>query len=246
MENNFEVKSFLGMEVRVINREWLVLKDMFSALGRLNARNQISTGDSKRVFDFLELVDKFEDYQKLTIDFKKKGRGNKANGSIQTVSCIRLETLPLVLTQFKPINSDKRSTEENEAVKLKWAEFMKFVNKLLVENKAYKFVISDVDLEKEHRDKLKSYGGNPVVLASMVSYAMGIILTGDKVKITKDDLKSYKDKTTIDLIECRRFFIEEFVRAYRITKSHREANRIALEYTLETYGLQKERLLEVA
>ena len=72
MENNFEVKSFLGMEVRIINREWLVLKDMFSALGRLNARNQISTGDSKRVFDFLELVDKFEDYQKLTIDFKKK------------------------------------------------------------------------------------------------------------------------------------------------------------------------------
>ena len=122
---------------------------------------------------------------------------------------------------------------------------MKFVNKLLVENKAYNYIVNDVDLEKQHRDKLKSYGGNPVVLASMVSYAMGIILTGDKVKITKDDLKSYKDKTTIDLIECRRFFIEKFVMAYRITKSHKEANRIALEYTLEKYGLQ-ERLLEVA
>lgn len=245
MENNFEVKSFLGMEVRVINREWVVAKDVFGVLGRLNSRNQISTGDLKKLLDFLELVDKKVDYQKLTIDFKKKGRGNKANGSIQKVSCIKLETLPLVLTQFKPINSDKRTSKENEAVKLKWAEFMKFVNKLLVENQAYKFVVIDADLEKEHRDELKSYGGNPVVLASMVSYAMGIILTGDKVKITKDDLKSYKDKTTIDLIECRRFFIEEFVRAYRITKSHREANRIALEYTLENYGLQ-ERLLEVA
>ncbi|MGU9057078.1 hypothetical protein ACV3WB_06105 [Clostridium perfringens] len=245
MENNFEIKEFLGMEVRIINREWVVAKDVFGVLGRLNSRNQISTGDSKKLLDFLELVDKKIDHQKLTIDFKKKGRGKKANGSIQKVSCIKLETLPLVLTQFKPINSDKRSTEENEAVKLKWAEFMKFVNKLLVENEAFKFVVSDVDLEKEHRDKLKSYGGNPVVLASMVSYAMGIILTGDKVKITKEDLKSYKDKTTIDLIECRRFFIEEFVRAYRITKSHKEANRIALEYTLEKYGLQ-ERLLEVA
>ncbi|EOU2008844.1 hypothetical protein C5S25_06575 [Clostridium perfringens] len=245
MENNFEVKSFLGMEVRVINREWVVAKDVFGVLGRLNSRNQISTGDLKKLLDFLELVDKKVDYQKLTIDFKKKGRGNKANGSIQKVSCIKLETLPLVLTQFKPINSDKRSTEENEAVKLKWAEFMKFVNKLLVENEAFKFVVSDVDLEKEYRYKLKSYGGNPVILASMTSYAMGIILTGDKVKITKEDLKSYKDKTTIDLIECRRFFIEEFVRAYRITKRHKEANRIALEYTLENYGLQ-ERLLEVA
>lgn len=30
-----EVKEFLGMKVRVVNHEWIVTKDMFSALGRV-------------------------------------------------------------------------------------------------------------------------------------------------------------------------------------------------------------------
>ncbi|MDM0957105.1 hypothetical protein QTI86_03765 [Clostridium perfringens] len=207
---------------------------MFSALGRVKEDGGWND-EKKKLDEFLELIDRKEHSESFGV-LLKQGRSKV----YKEVECIKLETVPVVLTQFKP------TTRKGEEALRCWAEFMKFVNKLLVENEAYKFVISDVDLEKQHRDKLKSYGGNPVVLASMVSYAMGIILTGDKVKITKDDLKSYKDKTTIDLIECRRFFIEEFVRGYRITKSHKEANRIALEYTLENYGLQQERLLEVA
>lgn len=233
MKNSVEIKEFLGMEVRVVNHDWLVLKDMFSALGRVKEDGGWND-EKKKLDEFLELIDRKEHSESFVV-LVKQGRTK----TLQKVECIKLETVPVVLTQFKP------TTRKGEEALRCWAKFMKFVNKLLVENEAYKFVVSDVDLEKQHREKLKSYGGNPVVLASMVSYAMGIILTGDKVKITKDDLKSYKDKTTIDLIECRRFFIEEFVRAYRITKRHKEANRIALEYTLENYGLQ-ERLLEVA
>ena len=233
MKNSVEIKEFLGMEVRVVNHDWLVLKDMFSALGRVK-KDGGWNDEKKKLDEFLELIDRKEHSESFGV-LLKQGRSKV----YKEVECIKLETVPVVLTQFKP------TTRKGEEALRCWAEFMKFVNRLLVENQAYKFVVSDVDLEKQHRDKLKSYGGNPVVLASMVSYAMGIILTGDKVKITKDDLKSYKDKTTIDLIECRRFFIEKFVMAYRITKSHKEANRIALEYTLEKYGLQ-ERLLEVA
>lgn len=233
MKNSVEIKEFLGMEVRVVNHDWLVLKDMFSALGRVK-KDGGWNDEKKKLDEFLELIDRKEHSESFGV-LLKQGRSKV----YKEVECIKLETVPVVLTQFKP------TTRKGEEALRCWADFMKFVNKLLVENEAYKFVVSDVDLEKEHRDKLKSYGGNPVVLASMTSYAMGIILTGDKVKITKDDLKSYKDKTTIDLIECRRFFIEKFVMAYRITKSHKEANRIALEYTLENYGLQ-ERLLEVA
>lgn len=233
MENSVEIKEFLGMEVRVVNHDWLVLKDMFSVLRRVKEDGGWNH-EKKKLNEFLELIEQKEVCRSLGV-LVKQGRTK----TTQKVECIKLEIVPVVLTQFKPT-----AKKSEEALRC-WAEFMKFVNKLLVENEAYKFVVSDVDLEKEHRDKLKSYGGNPVVLASMTSYAMGIILTGDKVKITKEDLKSYKDKTTIDLIECRRFFIEEFVRAYRITKRHKEANRIALEYTLENYGLQ-ERLLEVA
>ncbi|WP_415340520.1 hypothetical protein [Clostridium perfringens] len=234
MENSVEIKEFLGMEeVRVVNREWIATKDVFSALGRVR-ENGSWNDEKKKLTEFLDLIGKRELAEKIRVPLKQ-GRSKV----YKEVECLKLEVVPIVLTQFKP------SSQKGEEALKAWAEFIKFVDRLLVENEAYKFVISDVDLEKQHRDKLKSYGGNPVVLASMVSYAMGIILTGDKVKITKEDLKSYKDKTTIDLIECRRFFIEEFVRAYRITKSHKEANRIALEYTLENYGLQ-ERLLEVA
>ncbi|NGU14610.1 hypothetical protein [Clostridium perfringens] len=234
MKNSVEIKEFLGMEVRVVNHDWLVLKDMFSALGRVK-KDGGWNDEKKKLDEFLELIDRKEHSESFGV-LLKQGRSKV----YKEVECIKLETVPVVLTQFKP------TTRKGEEALRCWADFMKFVNKLLVENEAYNYIVNDVDLEKQHRDKLKSYGGNPVVLASMTSYAMGVILTGDKVKITKDDLKIYKDKTTIDLIECRRFFIEEFVRAYRIIKSHREANKIALEYTLENFELQQESLLEVA
>lgn len=187
----------------------------------------------KKLDEFLELIEQKEVSETLGV-LVKQGRSK----TTQKVECLKLGIVPVVLTQFKPT-----ARKGEEALKC-WAEFMKFVNKLLVENEAYKFVINDIDLEKSDRDKLKSYGGNPVILATICNYAMGIILTGEKIKITKDDLKSYQDKTTIDLIECRRFYIQEFVRAYRITKSHKEANRLALEFTMENYKLIE--LLEVA
>lgn len=33
--------------------------------------------------------------------------------------------------------------------------------------------------------------------------------------------------------------LEEFIRAYKITKSHSVSNRLALKFTLENYGLNE-------
>lgn len=234
--NKVEIKLFLGEEVRVVNNEYIVLKDMFNALGRLDEDGNIPTSTLSKMNEFLGLIGKSCDRQKLTVTSNsKKAKARKSND----IECLKLETVPIVLTQFKPINSKKRTAEENKMVLNKWSEFMKFVNELLVSVKAHKFIIEDAELEKIDRDRLSKMGGSPMKMATMVNYAMGVIVTGEKIKIKKDDLKSYANQTTIDLLEARRYWIEEFIRAYKITRSHSESNRLALEFTLEHYGLNE-------
>ena len=53
MKNKVEMKNFMGTEVRVINDEYIVLKDMFRALGRLNTVHQIETTDRNKLSQFL-------------------------------------------------------------------------------------------------------------------------------------------------------------------------------------------------
>lgn len=224
--NKVEIKLFLGEEVRVVNNEYIVLKDMFNALGRVK-EDGTWTSERKKMLNFLEGIEKLTDHETLVVTSK----GKKKSREYQEVECLKIETVPVVLTQFKPTNRKGK-----EAID-KWFEFMKFVNELLVSAKAHKFIIEDTELEKIDRDRLHKLGGSPMKMATMVNYAMGVIITGEKIKIKKDDLKSYQNQTTIDLLEARRYWIEEFIRAYKITKSHSESNRLALEFTLEHYGL---------
>lgn len=229
--NKVEVKLFLGEEVRVVNNEWMILKDMFGALGRLRTDNgQLDDKDTKKLRVFLEGIGKLSDTESLRITSKSS---KKKSREYQEVECLKIETVPVVLTQFKPTNRKGKEAIE------KWFEFMKFVNELLISVKAHNFVIEDTELEKIDRDRLHRLGGSPMKMATMVNYAMGVIITGEKIKIKKDDLKSYQNQTTIDLLEARRYWIEEFIRAYKITKSHSESNRLALEFTLENYGLNE-------
>lgn len=226
--NKVEIKNFLGSEVRVVNNEYIVLKDMFNALGRVKEDGSW-TSERKKMLNFLEGIEKLTDHETLVVTSK----GKKKSREYQEVECLKIETVPVVLTQFKPTNRKGK-----EAID-KWFGFMKFVNKLLVSVKAHKFVIEDTELEKIDRDRLHRLGGSPMKMATMVNYAMGIIITGEKIKISKPDLKSYQNQITIDLLEARRYWIEEFIRAYKITKSHSESNRLALEFTLEHYGLNE-------
>lgn len=225
--NKVEIKNFLGSEVRVVNNEYMVLKDMFEALGRVK-EDGTWTDEKNKMDKFLDGINQKEFHETLVV-LVKQGRAKVE----KEIECLKLEVVPVVLTQFKPTNRKGK-----EAID-KWFEFMKFVNELLVSAKAHKFIIEDTELEKIDRDRLHKLGGSPMKMATMVNYAMGIIITGEKIKIGKDDLKSYQNQITIDLLECRRYFIEEFIRAYKITKSHGQANRLALEFTLEHYGLNE-------
>ena len=225
--NKVEIKNFLESEVRVVNNEYMVLKDMFEALGRVK-EDGTWTDEKNKMDKFLDGINQKEFHETLVV-LVKQGRAKVE----KEIECLKLEVVPVVLTQFKPTNRKGK-----EAID-KWFEFMKFVNELLVSAKAHKFIIEDTELEKIDRDRLHKLGGKPMIMAGMANTAMGIIITGEKIKIGKDDLKSYQNQITIDLLECRRYFIEEFIRAYKITKSHGQANRLALEFTLEHYGLNE-------
>lgn len=225
--NKVEIKNFLGSEVRVVNNEYMVLKDMFEALGRVK-EDGTWTDEKNKMDKFLDGINQKEYHETLVV-LVKQGRAKVE----KEIECLKLEVVPVVLTQFKPTNRKGK-----EAID-KWFEFMKFVNELLVSAKAHKFIIEDTELEKIDRDRLHKLGGKPMIMAGMANTAMGIIITGEKINIGKDDLKSYQNQITIDLLECRRYFIEEFIRAYKITKSHGQANRLALEFTLEHYGLNE-------
>lgn len=225
--NKVEIKNFLGSEVRVVNNEYMVLKDMFEALGRVK-EDGTWTDEKNKMDKFLDGINQKEFHETLVV-LVKQGRAKVE----KEIECLKLEVVPVVLTQFKPTNRKGK-----EAID-KWFEFMKFVNELLVSAKAHKFIIEDTELEKIDRDRLHKLGGKPMIMAGMANTAMGIIITGEKIKIGKDDLKSYQNQITIDLLECRRYFIEEFIRAYKITKLHGQANRLALEFTLEHYGLNE-------
>lgn len=225
--NKVEIKNFLGSEVRIINNEYMVLKDMFEALGRVK-EDGTWTDEKNKMDKFLDGINQKEYHETLVV-LVKQGRAKVE----KEIECLKLEVVPVVLTQFKPTNRKGK-----EAID-KWFEFMKFVNELLVSAKAHKFIIEDTELEKIDRDRLHKLGGSPMKMATMVNYAMGVIITGEKIKIKKDDLKSYQNQTTIDLLEARRYWIEEFIRAYKITKSHSVSNRLALKFTLENYGLNE-------
>lgn len=225
--NKVEIKNFLGSEVRIINNEYMVLKDMFEALGRVK-EDGTWTDEKNKMDKFLDGINQKEYHETLVV-LVKQGRAKVE----KEIECLKLEVVPVVLTQFKPTNRKGK-----EAID-KWFEFMKFVNELLVSAKAHKFIIEDTELEKIDRDRLHKLGGKPMIMAGMANTAMGIIITGEKIKIGKDDLKSYQNQITIDLLEARRYWIEEFIRAYKITKSHGQANRLALEFTLEHYGLNE-------
>lgn len=223
--NKVEIKNFLGSEVRIINNEYMVLKDMFEALGRVK-EDGTWTDEKNKMDKFLDGINQKEYHETLVV-LVKQGRAKVE----KEIECLKLEVVPVVLTQFKPTNRKGK-----EAID-KWFEFMKFVNELLVSAKAHKFIIEDTELEKIDRDRLHKLGGSPMKMATMVNYAMGIIITGEKIKIGKDDLKSYQNQITIDLLECRRYFINEFINAYKILKSHSKANKYALQFVMKHYGI---------
>lgn len=230
MGNKIEIKKFLGMEVRVVNEEYIVLKDMFNALGRLSDKGQIQTAERNKLQDFLKDINKETDSKTFTITSK----GRKHSREEQEAECLKLDTVPIILTQFKPTKA------KGEEALNTWRNFMRFVDGLLSSLEVYKYIITDKEKQKGHMQILIDEGGKTVVANQQVNIIMakliGVYDKGIKT-LKKDELKIYQDQTTIDLLEVREFVMSKFVNAYEFTNSHKTAGEMALKLALKKYNL---------
>lgn len=230
------IKDFLGESIRVVQvglKEYVILKDVFSVLGRVKA-DGTWTDEKKKLVLFLKDIDKISDHETFKVDFsKKKGQGNKSNGSIQTVECLNIETLPIVLTQFRPT-----ARKGKEALD-KWCEFMKWVDKLLVEHEAYKMIVTDKEHQKNLQRMFSEDGGKAVVMNNQVCGIMAELVGvyPDIKKLTKEDLKIYQNQTTIDLLEVRQWCLEKYEEYFVITNSNAKARETCIKMARRKYNL---------
>ena len=228
--NNVKIKKFLGMEVRIVNEEYIVLKDVFSALGRLDNKNQIVSTDRNKLKEFLIDINKLCDSKTFTITSKSKKSKSR---DYQEVDCLNISTIPIVLTQFKPTKA-----KGEQALDI-WRKFMIFVNDLLESLEVYKYIIIDKDKQKTNTEILIDNGGKPMIANKMTNQIMAelIGIYPDIKEIKKDELKIYQDQTTIDLLEVRDFVYTKFINAYEFTGSHKDSKQMALNLSKRKYGI---------
>ena len=231
------IKKFLGYDVRVIQvdkrKEYIICKDMFDVLG-LVKDDGTWTNPKNKMFDFLELINKTHAHQKLVGMLKE--HGTKRKYVKREVDCLNIETVPTVLTQFKPINSNRRTKEQNKEVLNKWARFMEFVDMLLKYHECHKYIIDDKERYKITMKEIKDNGGKPPIANKMVNKIMGKLITNDdNFSISKDELKIYQPQITIDLLEVRNFVMEKFSTLYAFTNSHKESYDGTLKLAKKKY-----------
>ena len=229
-KNKVENKMFLGMEVRVVNNEYMVLKDMFAALGRLSDKGQIQTAERNKLKEFLYDIGKETDSTTFTITSK----GKKQSREEQDLECLKLDTVPIVLTQFKPTKA-----KGEEALNI-WCSFMKFVDGLLSSLEVYKYIITDKEKQKDHMQTLIDEGGKTIIANQQVNIIMakliGVYDKGIKT-IKKEELRIYQNQITIDLLEVRDFVMQKFINAFEFTGSHKQAGEMTLKLALKKYDL---------
>ena len=228
--NNVKIKKFLGMEVRIVNEEYIVLKDVFSALGRLDNKNQIVSTDRNKLKEFLIDINKLCDSKTFTITSKSKKSKSR---DYQEVDCLNISTIPIVLTQFKPTKA-----KGEQALDI-WRKFMIFVNDLLESLEVYKYIIIDKDKQKTNTEILIDNGGKPMIANKMTNQIMAELIGvyPDIKEIKKDELKIYQDQTTIDLLEVRDFVYTKFINAYEFTGSHKDSKQMVLKLSKRKYGI---------
>lgn len=228
MKNKVQIKEFLGVEVRVVNDEYIVLKDMFGALGRLKTDGGWND-EKKKLIEFLDLVNKSKDYETLEV-LVKQGRKKTR----QNVDCLKLDTVPIVLTQFKP------TARKGLDLLNKWKEFMKFVDGLLTSLEVHKFIVTDKEHQKSNMETIIDCGGSTTITNQQVNGIMaeliGVYNQGIK-RINKDELKKYESQTTVDLLQVREYVLEKFTNAYEFTGSHKTARAMATKLAKKKYNL---------
>lgn len=214
-------------------KEYIICKDMFNILGLVKDDGGWDNS-KKKMIKFLGLVHKSDDCQKLGVMLKE--HETKRKYVKREVECLNIETAPLVLTQFKPINSNRRTKEQNEQVLDRWAKFMEFVGILLEYHEVHKYIIDDKERYKITMKEITDNGGIPQRVNVMIAEIMGKLITGeDNFPIKKDELKIYQPQITIDLLEVRNFVLDKFSTCYALTGHHDKARDLTLKLAQKKY-----------
>lgn len=232
MENNkaykTKVKEFLGYDVRTVRvdneHEYIVCKDMFDVLGLV-----LNNGDwnkpKKKMLEFLDRIDAREDSKSLLVLVKQGKIKTK-----QTVECLNIETVPIVLTQFQPT---KRRGEKALEI---WSDFMKFVKVLLETHSANKYIIKTKKTQAEMQDELYNDGGDPMFMNIHVNKIMGVVLQMEDGKsVKKSEIYQFQNRITEDVGCVRDEILKTYVTMFKVTEDKEKAYELTLEWAKKKY-----------
>ena len=257
MEGYKEVRyaKFLGEDVRIVDfgyhKRFIVLRDIFGALGRLQNDGKggfkVHKDDKDKYEEFIKgmELEKEKDYLiKYPIKTKKVGgrnssgelKGNELNGQKQKLDLINIEQTPIVLTQFQPT---KKSKNYEEKIKI-WYNFMKFVNSILQDYHMEDYIIDDKEMWKEDT---KLFGGERGMSMQAnvhtninMAKLLGVYDQGIK-KIKKEELKNYENQTTMDLLAVRQELYHDYAEIYCMFGSRKLAKAGSLNKAIKKYNL---------
>lgn len=196
---------------------------MFDVLGL--AKDGIWNKPKKKMLEFLDEIDEKESWKTLPV-LLKQGKAKVT----KEVDCLNIETVPIVLTQFKP--TKRRGKEILDT----WSDFMKFVNMLLKYHDLHKYIINDKEKQKLVIKEITDNCGSAIITNQMVNRIIGKLITDDdNFSISKDELKIYQPQITIDLLEVRNFVMDKFSTLYAFTNSHKESYDGTLKLAKKKY-----------
>lgn len=237
-ENKVIIKKFMNDDVRVVNGKWMVLKDMFGALDRLNKKEQISTPDKNKIKYFLEGINKISDSKKMTITTKS----NKSKSrDTQGLTCIKLKRVPVILTQFQP-SVNKKNIEKSQAKLKIWFDFMQFVDRLLEDNydefedryidDKVQQVIYDEQIQKLGLPRAHANHDIAIIMKELTNYYPE---TNDKL-FYKENIEKYNNYTEIDLYRVRRYIYKQYIKIYNDTNNRMKTRDKVLNKAISKYG----------
>lgn len=230
------IKKFLKQDVRIIKtdsrKEYIICKDMFDVLG-LVKENGSWDNPKKKMIKFLELVHKTSDAQKLGVRVKDK---HAKKGQVREVDCLNIETAPIVLTQFQPINSNRRTKEQNEQVLDRWAKFMKFVGMLLETYSANKYIFETKKTQVQAQDEVHDDGGDAMKMNLHVNQIMGYVLQMEDGKaVKKGEIYQFQNRITEDVGKVRDDILTTYVNTFKVIGDQSETYSLTLKWALKKY-----------
>ena len=230
------IKEFLKQDVRVIKvddyHEYVVCKDMFDILGLVKSDGGWDKA-KKKMFEILDMFDIRPASQKLRVSLKDK---QSKNGQIRELTCLNIEKVSLVLTQFKPINSNRRTKEQNAKALETWIDLMKFFGVLLEMHETSKYVFKTKDIQKEYTDELYKNSGNPKRMNMDVNKIMGVVLQMEDGKpVKKSEIYQFQNRITEDVGRVRDEILKTYVTMFKVTEDKDKTYELTLEWSKKKY-----------